>query len=505
MSKKNRKKRQQTQATASSPKRQYIVAQRFNSARLDNDQKSHWRNVDNKSMDAALDPQTRRRIRERARFEIANNSYAYGAAMTIANAVIGDGPRLQASFADVTSMASRKSAKLATRVEGEFACWAKHIGLGEKLRAMRFARFQDGEAFALMYNNPRLKTPVQLDIKPFDCERVQSNRMFAWDEHDIDGIKLDDWGNPISYRVLEHHPGGTGYSFIDCPAIAKEYDATRVVHWFRKNTPEQHRGVSEISPGLDILQYLGRYSRAVVNAAEIAADLAVIFYHDDVDDVGGYDVTEFSTAQIPGVANGIYEPEVPFSEMPFSRGTAMTAPVGSKVSQLKAEQPTSTYSMLVDELLGEFGAAIGVPRLILKKSAAGYNYASGRLDFQEYYRFIKLNQTNCEDRVLRPIFSAWFQEWSLLNGYHGPEPITQYFWPGFEHVDPLKEAQAQSTKLYSRTTNLAIEYGRQGRDWEEELTQLARERAKIAELEKEFGVDLSDLTSAPPASGGFEE
>ena len=37
---------------------------------------------------------------------------------------------------------------------------------------------------------------------------------------------------------------------------------------------------------------------------------------------------------------------------------------------------------------------------------------------------------------------------------------------------------------------LAAEYGKAGKDWEDELTQLARERAKIKELEQEYGVEL---------------
>jgi len=39
-------------------------------------------------------------------------------------------------------------------IEAEFSRWAKAVGLPEKLRTMRQARAQDGEAFALLFNNP---------------------------------------------------------------------------------------------------------------------------------------------------------------------------------------------------------------------------------------------------------------------------------------------------------------------------------------------------------------
>ena len=58
----------------------------------------------------------------------------------------------------------------------------------------------------------------------------------------------------------------------------------------------------------------------------------------------------------------------------------------------------------------------------------------------------------------------------------------QWFWDGHEHVDPAKEAIAQATRLQNHTTTLAYEYARQGRDWESELRQRAKEVALMQEL-----------------------
>jgi capsid protein len=51
-----------------------------------------------------------------------------------------------------------------------------------------------------------------------------------------------------------------------------------------------------------------------------------------------------------------------------------------------------------------------------------------------------------------------------------------------EHVDPAKEANAQATRLASNTTTLAAEFARQGKDWEVELRQRAKEKKLMAEL-----------------------
>jgi capsid protein len=54
-------------------------------------------------------------------------------------------------------------------------------------------------------------------------------------------------------------------------------------------------------------------------------------------------------------------------------------------------------------------------------------------------------------------------------------------------VDPAKEATAQATRLASHTTTLAAEYARQGKDWETEL----RQRAKEVALMKELGLPMA--------------
>jgi len=100
--------------------------------------------------------------------------------------------------------------------------------------------------------------------------------------------------------------------------------------------------------------------------------------------------------------------------------------------------------------------------------------------------------------VLDRILAAWLDEAALIPGLlpEGLPPIAawdhQWFWDGHEHVDPAKEASAQSTRLASHTTTLAEEYARRGLDWEEQL----RQRAKEVALLKELGI----ATSAQPAS-----
>ena len=97
--------------------------------------------------------------------------------------------------------------------------------------------------------------------------------------------------------------------------------------------------------------------------------------------------------------------------------------------------------------------------------------------------------------MLDALLNAWLTEARLLADFSflaGVESLEhQWFWDGTEHVDPAKEASAQAQRLANHTTTLACEYARQGKDWETEL----RQRAKEKQLMKELG--LSEAQAQP--------
>jgi len=129
-------------------------------------------------------------------------------------------------------------------------------------------------------------------------------------------------------------------------------------------------------------------------------------------------------------------------------------------------------------------------------NSSGYNYASGRLDHQTYFKSIRVEQAHIGSVVLDRILAAWLDEAVLVEGFLPTSLRTldadfshQWFWDGHEHVDPAKEATAQGTRLTTHTTTLANEYAKQGRDWEAEL----RQRAKEVALMRELGLSNSEV------------
>ena len=98
-----------------------------------------------------------------ARYEVANNSYARGIVLTLANDVVGTAPRLQ--LLTTAAEANR-------RIEREFATWANAVSLAEKLRTLRMARAEDGEGFIVFTSNPALSTSIKLDLRLVEADQV---------------------------------------------------------------------------------------------------------------------------------------------------------------------------------------------------------------------------------------------------------------------------------------------------------------------------------------------
>ena len=165
---------------------------------------------------------------------------------------------------------------------------------------------------------------------------------------------------------------------------------------------------------------------------------------------------------------------------------ATVLPDGWKLNQIEAQQPTTTYSEFKREILNEIARCLNIPLNIALCNSSGYNYASGRLDHQTYYKSIRVEQAHLGEVVLDRIFEAWVYEAQLLTQFAVLRRLAylphQWFFDGVEHVDPAKEANAQATRLASNTTTLAAEFARQGKDWEVELRQRSKEKKLMAEL-----------------------
>ncbi|HUX01971.1 MAG TPA: phage portal protein, partial [Phycisphaerae bacterium] len=295
--------------------------------------KRHWARADELSAAAAGSDPVRKTVRTRARYEVANNGFARGIVNTLANWTIGSGPTLQIVGKDRDA---------ASRIEDRFHRWAEAARLGWKLWTMRVAKCVDGETFAMLIHNPELPADVKLDLRLVECDRIVTPNFWNWNAgpFKVSGIVCDEFGNPVTYHVLQHHPGNNyGGSTSDYDEVPAEH----MIHLFRMDRPGQMRGVPEIMPSLESLAALRRFSLATLGAAEAAADHAVVL-------------------ETEAPANEDDEEEIAeLSEIELTPRMMTMLPFGTKATHIKPEHPSTTYHEYFRDKIGEAARPLDMP------------------------------------------------------------------------------------------------------------------------------------------------
>jgi len=70
----------------------------------------------------------------------------------------------------------------------------------------------------------------------------------------------------------------------------------------------------------------------------------------------------------------------------------------------------STCAEFTHEILNEIARCLNMPFNVAAGNSSGYNYASGRLDHQTYFKAIRVKQVHLEAVVLDRILAAWLDE-----------------------------------------------------------------------------------------------
>ena len=446
----------------------------YDNAAVTEENSRHWVHADGLSARRANTPQVRKVLRDRSRYEVANNSYASGVVATLANDLVGVGPRLQVLTGDE---------RLNRAVEARWRAWAHGIRLADKLRTAKRAKTVDGEGVGLLVSNPESADPVRLDVLLVECEQMADLMFNPLEPLWVDGLRFDAHGNVTEYHFLPYHPG----DWFSAPVQVRTVSPRNVLHWFRRDRPGQWRGVPELTPALGLFAQLRRFTLATLTAAETAASFAAMLESD---------APANADAALPD----------PFETLEIERGMMTQLPAGWKMSQLAAQHPGTSYDMFVFCLLREICRCLHIPTNVALGDSSKSNFSSARLDHLLYRQSVAVEREDCEREVLDPLLREWHAEGRLIPGYLPPgagESLPHvWHWPAWEPIDPQADAGADEVRLRTGTTTLAEVAGAQGADWRERIRQQVAEEAFREEVRKELGLDGQGQGGAPGGGPG---
>jgi len=258
----------------------------------------------------------------------------------------------------------------------------------------------------------------------------------------------------------------------------------------------QTRGIPALTKPWLFEQY-DRYIEATVVAARVAACFGVIFKKRGGSAPGGLP-SNLKDSAGTSRKSFLLEP-----------GMAKYIDTDEEVEQLKPQHPGTQFGELRAAIKRDIGHPLGMPLELTDLDFSRVNYSSARASLLAAYRTFMRHQERFASRVMRRIYQWRIAKWIKAGDLSGgPEDAWSHEWvmPRWPWVDPLKEIQANLLGIDAGATTLAEVTASQGKDWEQQLRQLARERTLREELgipnmhsnlSRDAGADPKD----PPSTG----
>lgn len=363
-------------------------------------------------------------------------------------------------------------------------------------QALRFVA-RDGEFLIRKVIGADNDFGFALEIIAIDLLDIQLNKVLPNGSAIRMGVEFADDGRPIAYHLLKVDPARMNGGFYGSARGHLRVPAEEIIHLkLDEQETNQARGVPWAHTAMNRLYQLGEYEKAELLAARMGAS-KLGFYTSSGD--------ENSEEYEDLVA--LYEDLGKPLEEELEPGTMGMLPPGMKAEAFDLQHPMSQFPDFLKAMLRGASTGLGESYNSFSGDLTGVNYSSMRFGALVDRRQYQEIQDWLDEEMIDLVYRAFlFQQL-----YRGTISVrgralrlsnfktlrnSRWQWPGFEWVDPLKQAQANSIDLEKGLTSRTQIARKLGIDHEDILKELAEENRLAAEL----GVVISDpvmITLAP--------
>ena len=228
----------------------------------------------------------------------------------------------------------------------------------------------DGEVFIRIHKEAR--NPYGLSFELIDAASIDFTKIREASpgvDAIVLGVEVDKHYRPTYYYIRQ------GNSTTYQAGKTERVSASEIIHLFRKEFPQQVRGIPPLNACLEDLKQLEDYRVAELMAAKTSACLG-IFYERNSSPVAG-DILNEADEEDKGEFVQSLEP-----------GMASVAPMGYNVKSLSPTHPNNGFGEFNKAVLKQISASLGVSYSKLLKDYSDVNYSSlreGTIDENAYY------------------------------------------------------------------------------------------------------------------------
>jgi len=251
----------------------------------------------------------------------------------------------------------------------------------------------------------------------------------------IDGVEIDDLtSNPTFFHI-----NTAGGKSIRIPADECIFIANKVL-------PSQIRGEPMLAQIADLLESIYQYTTAAVLGARIAASMSLIITSPDV---AGFE--NYAAGQVS-----------------LTSPTMSYMPEGSKIEQIKAEQPIGNYDVFQNNILDQICMAVGLTTASLGQ-VQKLNFSASKLSIE----------------IARDTYRKWqrfFGDYLILKLWNwkiGMDVEVTIRGSGFKSYDKQADYQAESLALETGLETFENILAARGIYLDEHIQKLKEEQVKL--------------------------
>lgn len=435
-------------------------------------------------------------LRERSRDLYMGVPIAVGAVKTCRTNVVGSGLRLKSQIdykaAGITSQQARE---LEEKIENEFALWAdsttcdlERLDNFYELQQLTFINWLiSGDVFVMLPTTQRPNMPYDLRIRLIEADRVSTPMAEKQNKLIIEGVEKNKQGEVIAYHISNHHPLAKyagNKEWVRVEAYGAETGRANILHIMNRERIEQRRGVPFLSPVIESLKQLGRYTDAELIAAVVSGMFTVFIEKEGVS-------SEAPFGEM--IEDGLQVDKDDFGSIELAPGAIVDLQEGEKANVVNPGRPNAAFDGFVTAVTRQIGAALEIPYELLIKNFNA-SYSASRAALLEAWKMFRMYREWLAADFCQPIYEEFLAEAVAkgripADGFFTDPVIRKAYsraeWNGPAQglLNPVQEVAAAEKRVangFSTRTKEAKEMN--GTDYFRNIEQLKRETEIMAGL-----------------------
>lgn len=436
-------------------------------------------------------------LRQRSRDLYCGAPIAVSAVKTMRTNVVGQGLTLKSQIDyEYLGISKEDARQTESAIEREFSMYADSVNC-DSARLDNFYELQQlafmnwllsGDVAVLLPMKKRAGSIYELCIQLVEADRICTPDNMSYDENIHDGVETSDDGEVTAYYIARYHPFAIGckdklQEWRRVKAFGTITGRRNVLLLSNRERIGQIRGVPWLSPIIEALKQLSRYTEAELMAAVISGMFTVFIEKDGVTE-------EAPLGEIPSDSDG--SDDLPAGSISLGNGTIIDLQEGEKAHDINPGRPNANFGGFVQAISEQIGAALELPyEVLMKHFTASYSASRGAL--LEAWKTFRMYRGWLVRDFCQPVYEQWLAEAVAKGRINAPgffaDPLIRRAYcsarwngPSQGQLDPVKEVNAAVIKIENGLSTRATEARElTGSDFYANVRQLGDENRLLKE------------------------